>query len=173
MAAELALYCGQAVQTDYRTDASGAYLAEAAEAFRQYFGYDRDVQHVVATHYMSREADDAQQWDEVLSTDTLLVIPSGGVPMSVVFPLGDLPDGRYSLDLRCQDFGSYVPYGTTHALTDHSQTFAVGSAAGISQPREPRAATKKAVRWTLGGRRAAGRAGGLIITGGREVLTNP
>ena len=119
---------------------------------------------------LSRQADDASQWDEVLSMDTLVVIPSGGVPVSVVFPLGDLPDGLYSLDLRCQDFGSYVPYGTTHALTAQPQAFAVGSDVGISQPR---AATKKAVRWTLGGRRAAGRTGGVLIFRENRVVIRP
>ncbi|MBR1932409.1 MAG: C10 family peptidase [Prevotella sp.] len=59
--ATLMRYCGQAVGMDYRPTFSGAYLAEAAQALQQSFGYDDGVRQEVRSRYT------IAQWDSLIS----------------------------------------------------------------------------------------------------------
>ena len=53
-------YCGQAVEMDYGTSASGAYSEDVAKALRTYFDYDTNTRHVVRADFM------AEGWDNLI-----------------------------------------------------------------------------------------------------------
>ena len=56
-------YCGQAVEMDYGTDASGAYSEDVAKALRTYFDYDTNTRHVLRSDYM------AEGWDDLIYSE--------------------------------------------------------------------------------------------------------
>lgn len=58
--ARLMRYCGQAVEMDYGTDESSAYLDMEAKALRTYFGYDTNTRYVMRSDYT------AATWDELI-----------------------------------------------------------------------------------------------------------
>ena len=58
--ADLMLFCGQSVEMNYRSDASGASSYDVPYALRTYFGYDAH------THYKRRAGYDVYEWNEML-----------------------------------------------------------------------------------------------------------
>ena len=56
-------YCGQAVEMDYGTSASGAYSEDVAKALRTYFDYDTNTRHVLRSDYM------AEGWDNLIYSE--------------------------------------------------------------------------------------------------------
>ena len=58
--AQLMLYCGQSVSTNYGTDGSAAYSSDVAMALRTYFGYDTN------TRYVKRSDYSAESWDNLI-----------------------------------------------------------------------------------------------------------
>lgn len=61
--AKLMLYCGQAVQMDYGTDASGAVSELAANAFKEVFGFSAAASYEYRSHY------DDDAWDTLIYTE--------------------------------------------------------------------------------------------------------
>lgn len=53
--AELMLYCGQAIKSDYSKDATGAYTADVAIALQRYFDYDANIEQKRLYHYSPSE----------------------------------------------------------------------------------------------------------------------
>ena len=95
--ATLMRYCGQSVEMNYGIDGSGASTALAAEAFKQYFGYDEDVRS------LSRDRYDAAEWDDMMYRELQNkrpVIYSGSTSDNFghAFILDGYKDGKYHIN---------------------------------------------------------------------------
>lgn len=95
--ATLMRYCGQSVEMNYGIDGSGASTALAAEALKQYFGYDEDVRS------LSRDRFDAAEWDDMMYRELQNkrpVIYSGSTSDNYghAFILDGYKDGKYHIN---------------------------------------------------------------------------
>jgi hypothetical protein len=95
--ATLMRYCGQSVEMNYGLSGSGASSAEAAEAFRNYFGYDEDVR------CLSRDRYEAAEWDDMMYKELQKgrpVLYSGSTSDNYghAFILDGYKDGKYHIN---------------------------------------------------------------------------
>lgn len=95
--ATLMRYCGQSVKMNYGLSGSGASSAEAAEAFRNYFGYDEDVR------CLSRDRYEAAEWDDMMYKELQKgrpVLYSGSTSDNYghAFILDGYKDGKYHIN---------------------------------------------------------------------------
>lgn len=58
--AELMLYCGQALKSDYTNMVTGAYSNDVAEALTKYFKYDKNIEHKNIAFYTISE------WEQII-----------------------------------------------------------------------------------------------------------
>lgn len=58
--AELMLYCGQALQSDFTRYSTSAYLTDAPALLTQYFGYDENIEFLYQANYP------INQWEEII-----------------------------------------------------------------------------------------------------------
>ena len=118
---------------------------------------------------VSRFDETQNLWQPCGNVDTLVVL-APSVPattLTLALPLPS-PTARYALEVSCQDFGNYTPYGSTHTLTTEPQQIDLGEAVAVQPAMAGRRSA--AGHWTLGGRRATKNSRTVTVGRGRKFI---